>query len=99
MFVASNLLLALAQVLGLALNAYFWVVLIAVVMTWFSPDPFNPLVVFFRRATEPVFGFFRRRLPVVVGAVDLSPWVVMILIYFLESFLVRTLADTASRLK
>lgn len=99
MFVASNFLLAVARVLGMLLHAYLWVVIIAVVMTWFNPDPFNPLVAFFRKATEPVFAFFRRKLPVVIGAVDLSPLLVIALIYFLETFLVRTLMDLASRLQ
>jgi YggT family protein len=99
MFVAGNLLLAVARVLGILLNAYFWVVLVAVVMTWFNPDPFNPLVSFFRRATEPVFSFFRRHLPVVIGAIDLSPLLVIVLIRFLEIFLVKTLVDTAARLQ
>jgi YggT family protein len=82
----------LADVLRTLLNLYTYVVLIAVVMTWFGVDPGNPLVRFFRTLTQPVFSWVRRRLPfVVVGAVDLSPLVVWLLIQFLQEALVGNL--------
>ena len=99
MFVASNFILAAAQLLDRSLWAYLWVVFIAVAMTFFSPDPFNPVVRFFRAATEPVFRLVRRRLPVEVGSFDLSPLVVIALAWFIRAFLVRTLAELASRLR
>jgi YggT family protein len=97
MFIASNFLIALARVLGIVLNAYLWIVVIATALTWFDPDPWNPLVRFFRQATEPVLRPFRRF--AVIGRMDLSPMLVILILIFLESFLGRTLVDFAERLR
>jgi len=99
MFVLGNFLLGLARVLDLVLNLYFWVVLIRALLSWVNPDPYNPIVRFLHRATDPVLYWVRRRLPVVFGGMDFSPLVVILAIYFLRLFLVGTLADLALRLR
>jgi YggT family protein len=99
MFVASNLILALAQLLQLVLWAYFWILIARAVLSWVNPDPFNPLVRFLYRVTEPVLHPIRQRLPTVAMGLDLSPMVVMLAIYFLESFLVSSLRDLALSLR
>jgi hypothetical protein len=55
--------LTLAMVLGSLLNLYWWIVFVAVLITWVNPDPYNPVVRFLRGVTEPVFYQVRRRLP------------------------------------
>ncbi|NOY43930.1 YggT family protein [Deferrisoma camini] len=99
MFVLGNFLLGLARVLDLVLNLYFWVVLIRALLSWVNPDPYNPIVRFLHRATDPVLYWVRRRLPVVFGGMDFSPLIVILAIYFLRLFLVGTLADLALRLR
>ena len=100
MFVLGNLVQAVAVILDRVLQLYSWVVVIAVLISWVSPDPFNPLVRFFRMATEPVFGWVRRRLPfATVGMLDLSPIVVFVGIWFLRMFLIHTLFDLSLRLR
>ena len=99
MFVLRNFTLALSGVLDSLLSIYFWVLLIAVLLTWVNPDPRNPIVRFLRSATEPVLWQVRRWIPfVVVGNLDLSPLVVMLAIQFLRVFLVRTLQELSFRL-
>ena len=44
MIVLANTLSAIALVLGSLLNIYFWIVIIAAVLTWVRPDPYNPIV-------------------------------------------------------
>ena len=79
---------------------YNWIVIIAVLITWVSPDPFNPVVRFLRAVTQPLFDWVRERLPfVVMGAMDLSPLVVMLALQFLRMFLVRTLLDVSMHLR
>ncbi len=83
---------ALAKVLDIALTLYFWIVLIAALMSWVRPDPYNPVVRFLRAMTEPVFYRVRRWLPFLsVGGFDLSPIVVILAVQFLQWFLVPTL--------
>lgn len=99
MFVATNLVLALAQLVNLVLQAYFWIIIARAVLSWVNPDPFNPIVRFLYRVTEPVLRPIRRRLPTMQMGLDLSPMVVLLAIYFLQAFLVESLRDLALSLR
>lgn len=95
----SQITLAIAVVLDHLLTLYSWVVLIAVLLTWVSPDPYNPIVRFLRGVTEPVFYQIRRRMPfVIVGGWDLSPLVVVAGIMAARIIVVRSLYIFADRL-
>ncbi len=100
MFVIGNLIRAVAVILDKVLQLYTFILIIAVLISWVSPDPFNPIVRFLRMATEPVFDWVRRRLPfTMVGMLDLSPIIVFLFIWFLRVFLVSTLFDLSLRLR
>ena len=100
MFVIGNLLQAVAAILDKVLWLYNIVVMVAVLVSWVSPDPFNPVVQFLRSVTEPVFNWVRRRFPfAMVGMLDLSPLVVFMSIWFLRMFVVGSLLDIASRFR
>jgi YggT family protein len=98
-FVAGNLILALANLLHLVLQAYFWIIIARAVLSWVNPDPFNPIVRFLYRVTEPVLRPIRHRLPTLSIGLDLSPMVVILAIFFLDSFLISTLRDLALSLR
>jgi YggT family protein len=99
MFVVSNFVLALARILELAINAYIWIIIIRAIISWVSPDPYNPIVRFLYRITEPVLRPIRYRLPTLSMGLDLSPMVVILVLYFLDWFLVSTLRDLALSLR
>ena len=99
MFVFGNFLAAIAQVLGMALTLYMYVVIASAVLSWVNPDPYNPIVRFLRGATEPVFYRLRRVVPLYAGGIDFTPIVVILLIIFLQSFLVDTLLQLGARLQ
>ena len=99
MFVAENLLLALANLIHLVLQAYFWIIIARAILSWVNPDPFNPIVRFLYRVTEPVLRPIRHRLPTLSIGIDLSPMVVILAIFFLDSFLISTLRDLALSLR
>ncbi len=99
MFLATNLILALANLIYLVLEAYFWIIIARAVLSWVNPDPFNPIVRFLYRVTEPVLRPIRRRLPTMQMGLDLSPMLVILVIYFLKSFLVESLRDLALSLR
>ncbi|HCR12480.1 YggT family protein [Solidesulfovibrio sp.] len=83
---------ALARVLDIVLSLYFWVIVIAALMSWVRPDPYNPVVRFLRAVTDPVFYRVRRWFPfLTIGGVDLSPIVVILAVQFLQWFLVPAL--------
>jgi YggT family protein len=99
MFVLGNLFGAIALVLHYALWLYMWIVIVRAVISWVSPDPYNPIVQFLYRATEPVLEPIRRKLPGGGFGIDLSPLIVILAIYFLDQFLVASLQGIASRLR
>jgi YggT family protein len=94
--VLREFLLAAAWLLEYVLWAYMWVIIIRALLSWVNPDPWNPIVRFLYQVTEPVLRPIRRRLP--FTGIDFSPVVVILVIYFLQRFLVRVLAETAYRL-
>jgi len=96
-FVFSNLLVALAQILSILLTVLYWLILIRAIISWVSPDPFNPLVQFLYQTTEPILHPIRRLLPMM--AIDFSPLIAFLIVIFLKSFLVSTLFDLAYRMR
>ena len=99
MFVAGNFLLALARLLEIAITAYIWIIIARALLSWVSPDPYNPIVRFLYRVTEPVLRPIRYRLPTLSMGLDLSPLVLILALTFLDGFLVSTLRDLALGLR
>ena len=97
MFVLANFIHALADVVGILLTILYWLILFRALISWVSPDPFNPIVQFLHRVTEPVLEPLRRLLPSM--PLDISPILAFLAIMFLRSFLVRTLHELAMRLQ
>lgn len=95
MFVASNFLMALAGIVDFLLTAYMWVIIGRAVISWVNADPYNPIVRFLYEITEPVLGRIRRIIPVSMGSIDFSPVILIIVILFLQSFLVPTMQQLA----
>ncbi|HAG49867.1 MAG TPA: hypothetical protein DCL42_00825 [Deltaproteobacteria bacterium] len=98
MFVLANLIDASATVIYYLLTIYMWIIIIRSLISWVNPDPYNPIVRFLYQATEPVLYPIRRRLPF-MGGIDLSPIIVLLIIIFLQVFLVKTLNELALRLR
>ena len=79
---------AVLEVVFAILSVIQWLVIIAAVISWVSPDPRNPIVQFLYRTTEPILRPFRKILPPHrTGNIDLSPILVILLILFLKVFL------------
>jgi YggT family protein len=88
-------LIAVAKVLDLVLFIYMIFIIARAVLSWVSPDPYNPIVRFINNVTEPVLYYIRTRLPVVFGGIDLSPIIILLGIMFLRAFLVNSLLRMA----
>jgi YggT family protein len=93
MFVLSELFRALAWLVDYVLWLYLWVVIIRALISWVSPDPWNPVVQFLSRVTDPVLRPIRQRLP--MTPIDFSPLILIVAIEFLRQFLVRVLYAAA----
>ena len=98
MFVLGNLISAVAQIVNAVLTIFNWLIIIRVLISWVNPDPFNPLVQFLTKATDPVLEPLRRVIPS-IGFIDISPLVALLILQALQHFLVRSLFDLSLRLR
>ena len=96
MYILGNFLTATAYILNLILTIFYWLILIRAILSWVNPDPFNPIVQFLYRSTEPLLYPVRRFLPPM--GLDISPLIVFLIIIFLRKFLVVTIMDLGLRL-
>jgi len=85
MFILANFLIALAKVLQIVLTFYMYIIIAQAILSWVSPDPYNPIVRFIHSVTEPVLYRIRSRLPVMFSGIDFSPVIVILGIVFLQS--------------
>ena len=99
MFVFRNLLIAVATVLDYVLVFFMFITIARAVLSWVSPDPYNPIVRFIHNVTEPVLYQIRKRLPMMYGGIDFSPIIVILIIIFLRIFLVDSLQGLAESLR
>lgn len=92
----NTILIPLIQVLYAALNLYWWAVIISVVLSWLVTfnviNTHNRFVHMIGSAlhsiTEPALRRIRSVLPAMSG-MDFSPIVLILIIYFLQMFLVQ----------
>ena len=98
MFVLGNFIIAIAQIISAILTILIWIIVIRALISWVNPDPYNQIVQFLYRVTEPILMPIRRILPA-MGGFDLSSIVALVGIVFIRSFLVQTLIEFGMRLK
>ena len=60
------------------INVYIWVLIIAALLSFVNPDPYNPIVQFLYRVTNPAYSFVRRFIRTDFNGLDLAPLVLII---------------------
>ena len=98
MFVAANFFEALAAVVSYLIQIMWWLIVIRALLSWVSPDPFNPIVRFIETTTEPLLAPIRGLIPAWRIGLDLSPMIALLFLYFMKIFLVQTLYGIAARI-
>lgn len=98
MFLISNFMNGIGVILSYLLTIYIWIIIIRALLSWVNPDPYNPIVQILYRLTEPVLAPVRSRMPD-IGGIDASPIVVLLIIFFLQSFVVQSIFDLARMLR
>lgn len=96
MYAVGTLLKGVLLLIDQILTIYWWIVLIAVLISWVNPSPYNPIVQFLTRITQPVFSWVRRNVPGMTRLAfstgfDLSPIVVFLGIWFVQQIVIREL--------
>lgn len=97
MFIIGHLLAAMATIINAVLFLLMIVFVIRAILSWVSPDPYNPIVNFIHNVTEPILQPIRQKLPVVYGGLDFSVLIVLLAITFLRSFLMGILTELATK--
>ena len=100
MFIAGNFIFSLANILNLLLSVFSWLIIIRALISWVNPDPYNPIVQFLNKVTEPILYPIRKMMPsnFQIG-IDISPLIAFLLIVFLKTFLVQSLFDLAAKMR
>ena len=80
----NAVLISILEFINLVINLYIWVVIIAALITWVQPNPYNPIVRFLWNVTEPVYAYIRRYIPTNFGGIDIAPIILILALQFLE---------------
>jgi len=99
MLIFGNFILTIATILDYLLEIYMWIIIIAALLSWVNPDPYNPIVRFLRAITEPVLRPIRKLIGHRLGPIDISPLIVIIVIIFAQKFLIRSLFELGKKYK
>lgn len=95
MFIIANFIHATAIIFSYVLTIYMWVVIVRALLSWVNPDPYNPIVQFLYKATEPALHKIRQWIPMRGMAIDFSPIILILAIIFLQAFLVESMLRLA----
>jgi YggT family protein len=60
------------------INVYIWVIIISALLSFVNPDPYNPIVQFLYRVTNPAYAFVRRFIPTNMNGLDFAPLIIII---------------------
>lgn len=98
MIILGNVILGLANVLDILLHLMVYLVIGRAIISWVNADPNNGIVRFLHQATEPLLTPLRRVIPPLGGSIDLTPIVLLLVLYFLQTTLVGILQGYARSL-
>jgi len=79
-FKLSNLFMGLIDI-------YIWVVIITALLSFVNPDPYNPIVQFLYRVTNPVYAFVRKFIKTSFNGLDLAPLIIVISLQVMQILL------------
>lgn len=95
----AHFLSALARIIHIVLTIYIWIIIFRAILSWVHVPALYSVSVVLYRLTEPVLRPFRRVVPPYkLGGIDISPVIVILLLLFVDSFIVESISVYAQRL-
>ena len=91
----GNIIRGLGGLLHSLITVYIWVLIIAAVISWVRPDPYNPIIQILTRLTEPAYALVRRYVPSVMNGIDLAPLILIVGLNIIDIILVQAIASLA----
>ena len=99
MILFANFLRASANIIHVVLMIYVWIVIIRAVLSWVNIPSLHQVAIILYYLTEPVMRPFRRIIPPQrMGGLDITPIIVILLILFVDSFIVKSISLYAQQL-
>ena len=92
----ANIIVGIGGILHSLINVYIWVIIIAALLSWVRPDPYNPIVQFLTRITAPAYQLVRRMMPTTFNGIDVAPLVIIIGLQVTDIILVNLLNTIAT---
>jgi YggT family protein len=92
----SGIIMGLGGLVHSLIQVYIWVVIIAALLSWVRPDPYNPIVQVLNRLTEPAYRWVRRYIPATFNGIDFTPLVIIIGLQVVDIFFINILNSIAS---
>jgi len=89
----NAILVSILQFINLIIGLYIWVVIIAALITWVQPNPYNPIVQFLWNVTEPVYRYIRKYIPTTFGGFDIAPIILILGLEFLQILINNIIAS------
>ena len=74
----TDILVGIGSIVISLINVYIWVIIIAALLSFVNPDPFNPIVQFLYRVTNPAYDFVRRFMRTDFNGLDFAPLIIII---------------------
>ena len=99
MEVLGTFFTALANLLGMLINLWSFVIFASALLTWIpNLDPYHPIVVAVRKIADLLCDPIRRIVPMDSLGIDLSPLLAILLLQFTNQFVVVSLHKLGMRL-
>ena len=86
------LVIALAMLIQFAATALLWMIIVRAVLSFVSPDPYNPVVQMLYRLSDPILKPFQKLIPP-IGGLDLSPIFVVLALQLVRMLIAAPLAE------
>ncbi|MBL0027646.1 MAG: YggT family protein [Rhodanobacteraceae bacterium] len=90
--VPALLVIALAMLIQFAATALLWMIIVRAVLSFVSPDPYNPVVQMLYRLSDPILKPFQKLIPP-IGGLDLSPIFVVLALQLVRMLIAAPLAE------
>lgn len=78
-------------------SLYGFLIVVRTLLSWVGPLPYHPLVQYLKRLTDPVLRLVHRTVPFsIVSGIDISPMIVLLLLYLGKNAVVRLIVHLAT---
>ncbi|MFP4461630.1 MAG: YggT family protein [Thermotogota bacterium] len=98
MFILGNLLIGIAKVLQVVLYGYMFVLIIDAVLSFLPQMRYSPFRQVISSLANLVLNPLRRVIKP-IGQIDFTPYIAILIMIFLDAFLIQTLFDIGIRLR